>query len=59
MKLSIDNQPSIPFSIIPKNPYLETWDTKLAKAFTELSRLKYWRDVAFVDKEIKLRLWSK
>jgi len=59
MKLSIDNQPSIPFSIIPKNPYLETWDMKLAKAFTELSRLKYWRDKAFVDKEIKLRLWSK
>lgn len=59
MKLSVENEPTIPFSIIPKNPYLETWDTKLAKAFTELSRLKYWRDKAFVDKEIKLRLWSK
>jgi hypothetical protein len=23
MKLSIDNQPTIPFSIIPVNPYLE------------------------------------
>jgi hypothetical protein len=23
MKLSVDGQPTIPFSIIPKNPYLE------------------------------------
>jgi hypothetical protein len=23
MKLSVDNQPTTPFSIIPKNPYLE------------------------------------
>jgi hypothetical protein len=41
MKLSIDNQPTIPFSIIPKNPYLEAGDENLAKAFYELSRLKY------------------
>lgn len=40
MKLSVDNQPTTPFSIIPKNPYLETWDENLAKAFQELSRLK-------------------
>jgi len=24
MKLAIDNQPTIPFSVIPVNPYLET-----------------------------------
>ena len=59
MKLSVDNQPSIPFSVIPVNPYLETWDMKLAKAYTELSRLKYWRDVDFVSKEIEYRIWSK
>jgi hypothetical protein len=41
MKLAVDNQPTIPFSIIPVNPYLETGDEKLAKAFVELSRLKY------------------
>ncbi|MBT3853293.1 hypothetical protein HOF65_04895 [bacterium] len=41
MKLSIDNQPTIPFSVIPVNPYLEKGQDKLAKAFTELSRLKY------------------
>jgi hypothetical protein len=55
MKLSIDNQPTIPFSIIPVNPYLEHWDPKLAKAFIELSKLKYWRDREFVSKEIEYR----
>lgn len=56
MKLSIDNQPTIPFSIIPVNPYLEKWDPKLAKAFIELSKLKYWRDREFVAKEIEYRI---
>ena len=59
MKLSVDNQPTTPFSVIPVNPYLETWDEKLAKAYTELSRLKYGRDVDFVSKEIEYRIWSK
>ncbi len=59
MKLSIDNQPTIPFSVIPVNPYLEKGQDKLAKAFTELSRLKYWRDVDFVSKEIEYRIGSK
>ena len=56
MKLAVDNQPTIPFSIIPVNPYLEKWDEKLSKAFYELSRLKYWRDKAFVSKEIEYRI---
>ena len=59
MKLSVDNQPTIPFSVIPVNPYLEKGDDKLAKAYTELSRLKYWRDKAFVSKEVEYRIWSK
>jgi len=59
MKLAVDNQPTTPFSVIPVNPYLETWEDKLAKAFTELSRLKYWRDKAFVSKEIEYRIGSK
>lgn len=59
MKLSIDNQPTIPFSIIPINPYLEKWNPALAKAYIELSRLKYWRDEAFVSKEIEYRIGSK
>ena len=58
IKVSVDNQPTTPFSFIPLNPYLETWDDTLAKAFVELSRLKYWRDKAFVSKEIEYRIWS-
>jgi len=57
MKLAVDNQPTTPFSIIPVNPYLETWDPKLAKAYVELSRLKYGRDKDFVSKEIEYRIW--
>lgn len=59
MKLSVDNQPTIPFSVIPINPYVEIWEEKLAKAYIELSRLKYWRDKNFVSKEIEYRIWSK
>ena len=58
IKVSVDNQPTIPFSFIPLNPYLEKGDDNLAKAFVELSRLKYWRDKAFVSKEIEYRIWS-
>jgi len=58
IKLSIDNEPSVPFSIIPANPYLEKPDDNLAKAYYQLSRLKYGRDVAFVWKEIEYRIWS-
>ncbi len=57
MKLSVDNQPTTPFSIIPKNPYLEFWEPQLAKAFIELSRLKYGRDRKFIQREIELRIW--
>ncbi|MFA5917513.1 MAG: DUF87 domain-containing protein [Candidatus Gracilibacteria bacterium] len=58
MKLSVDQQPTTPFSIIPVNPYLETGDKKIAKAFIELSRLKYGRDKEFVGKEIEYRIGS-
>ena len=56
-KIVIDQQPTIPFSMIPLNPYLETWDSKVAKALVELSRLKYGRDKDFVSKEIEYRIW--
>ncbi|MDD3793792.1 MAG: DUF87 domain-containing protein [Candidatus Gracilibacteria bacterium] len=59
MKLSVDNQPTTPFSIIPINPYLDNGEPQLAKAFTELSKLKYGRDEAFVSKEIEYRIGSK
>ncbi len=56
MKLSIDTQPSRPFSIIPKNPYTETGDSEAAEAFKQLSRLKFGRDKEFVEREILRRM---
>lgn len=56
MKLSIDTQPSRPFSITPINPYTETGDKEAAEAYKQLSRLKYGRDRDFVDREILRRI---
>ncbi len=56
MKLSIDTQPSRPFSIIPLNPYTEQGDKEAAEAFKQLSRLKYGRDRDFVEREILKRI---
>ncbi|MBA4336748.1 hypothetical protein C0416_03160 [bacterium] len=56
MKLSIDSQPSRPFSIIPINPYLEEGDKNVAEAIKQLSRLTYGRDKSFVDREILRRI---
>jgi hypothetical protein len=56
MKLSIDTQPSRPFSIIPVNPYLEKGDLEGAEAYKQLSRLKYGRDREFVENEIMRRI---
>lgn len=56
MKLSIDTQPSRPFSITPLNPYLEKGDYEAAEAFKQLSRLKYGRDREFVEREILRRI---
>lgn len=56
MKLSIDTQPSRPFSITPLNPYLEEGDAKVATALKQISRLTYARSKKFVEKEIFARL---
>ncbi len=56
MKLSIDTQPSRPFTIIPVNPYTEQGDKEAAEAFKQLSRLKYGRDREFVEREILRRI---
>ena len=56
MKLSIDTQPSRPFSITPVNPYKDKGDFEAAEAFKQLSRLKYGRDREFVDREILRRI---
>ena len=56
IKLSIDTQPSRPFSITPVNPYTEEGDKEAAEAYKQLSRLKYGRDRDFVDREILRRI---
>jgi hypothetical protein len=56
MKLSIDTQPSRPFSITPINPFLEKGDHSAAEAYKQLSRLKYGRDREFVEREILRRI---
>ncbi|MFA6344211.1 MAG: type IV secretion system DNA-binding domain-containing protein, partial [Candidatus Gracilibacteria bacterium] len=56
MKLSIDTQPSRPFSIVPLNPYTQKGDMEAAEAFKQLSRLKYGRDREFIDHEIMRRI---
>ncbi|MFC1600386.1 type IV secretory system conjugative DNA transfer family protein [Patescibacteria group bacterium] len=56
MKLSIDTQPSKPFSIIPVNPYLVKGDPEVGEAIKQLSRLTYGRDKSFVDREILRRI---
>jgi hypothetical protein len=56
IKLSVDTQPSPPFSIIPDNPYLEKPDEEAAEAYKQLSRLTYGRDKQFVSREIERRI---
>lgn len=58
MKLSIDTQPSRPFSIVPVNPYTEAGDHELAKAIKQLSRLKHGRPREYVSREILRRIGS-
>ena len=56
MKLSIDTQPSRPFSIVPCNPYTESGDKNLGEALKQLSRLKYGRPREYVGREIIRRI---
>ncbi len=59
MKLSVDSQPSQPFSIEIPRPWLDTTYVKEAKAveaYKQLSRLKYGRDKEFVGREIIRRI---
>jgi hypothetical protein len=59
MKLSIDGEPSRPFSIDVPKPWLDTTfpkDDQAAEAFKQLSRLTYGRQRDFVDREILRRI---
>lgn len=61
MKLSIDGQPSRPFSIEMQRPWLDTTypkDEQAAEAYKQLSRLKYGRQKDFVSREILRRIGS-
>ena len=58
MKLSIDTQPSRPFTINVLNPYTEEWknDPKKCEIIKQISALKYGRDRKLVEKEIFYRV---
>lgn len=56
IKLSVDTQPSKPFSITPLNPYLEKGDAEIGTALKQISRLTFGRSKKFVEKEIFARL---
>ena len=59
MKLSIDGQPSRPFSIEVPRPWLDTSypkDEQASDAYKQLSRLTYGRQKDFVDREILRRI---
>ncbi len=59
MKLSIDGQPSRPFSIDVPRPWVDKTyakDVAAGEAFKQLSRLKYGRAKEFVDREIMRRI---
>lgn len=59
MKLSVDNQPSRPFSLDVPKPWLDTTfpkDEQAGEAFKQLSRLTYGRSKEFVDREILRRI---
>ncbi len=59
MKLSVDGQPSRPFSIEVPRPWLDksyAKDAQAVEAFKQLSRLKYGREKDFVDREILRRI---
>jgi len=58
IKLSINTQPSRPFSINVSNPYTEKWknDPKKCDIIKQISALKYWRKRELVEKEIFYRV---
>jgi len=55
IKLNVNNIISRPFSMNTLKDF-ENGDKEAAEAYKQLSRLKYGRDVTFVDKEIRMRI---
>ena len=58
MKLSINTQPSRPFTINVLNPYADKWKNSPEKCeiIKQISALKYWRKRELVEKEIFYRI---
>jgi hypothetical protein len=59
MKLSIEGQPSRPFTLEVPRPWLDKTypkDEQAGEAFKQLSRLKYGRPRDFVNREILRRI---
>ncbi|PID70752.1 hypothetical protein CSB37_01550 [bacterium DOLZORAL124_38_8] len=56
IKICIDGQPSIPFSLNVVKPWLEKGDKEIATAVKQISRLTHARSKKFVEKEIFTRL---
>lgn len=59
MRLSVDTQPTRPFSISVLNPYESKLNApEKVKIIKEISRLKWWRKKELVEKEIYYRVWA-
>jgi hypothetical protein len=59
MKMSVDTQPTRPFSLSVMDPYKDTLNTPdKVKIIKEISRLKWWRKKDLVEKEIYYRIWA-
>lgn len=62
IKLSVDTQPSRPFSLDVQKPWDPEWlkkyprDEEVGEVLKEISRLKYGRDKEFVSREIERRI---
>ncbi len=58
MRLSVDTQPTRPFSIAPINPYTKPInDPEKIDVIKEISALKWWRKKDLVEKEIYYKVW--
>ena len=58
-KISVDGQPSRPFTLIAENPFKRDANPRMAEALIQLSRLTYGREKRFVDREILGRIGTE
>lgn len=59
MRLSVDSQPTKPFSIAAENPYTPYINNEEKRdVIKEISALKWWRKKELVEKEVYYRVWA-